>query len=197
MNPVLLLGVVALLPLTALITVCQRRPFYALICRGMMGAVATLIYAVLGAPDVALTEALMGTLLTILLYLIAVRASMMVKVGWLPGPEAAALEAETTCDRLFDPIRRCCREHLLEPELIPFDDPAAMHEAFRQGRIDAVFSPGVVAPHGEIPEGSQEEGRTLLMAPHAGSLFRLFVKSVKEETLAVRLQNHEDTLEDP
>ena len=60
----LLLPITALLPLTALLLVSQGNPYQTLVLRGILGSVATLLYALLGAPDVALTEALVGTLLS-------------------------------------------------------------------------------------------------------------------------------------
>ena len=85
---------VALLPITALITVLQQRPYYALISRGIMGVVAVMIYAAFGAADVALTEALVGTLLTVLLFaitlplaiylLLCIAAPMLLYLFFLP-----------------------------------------------------------------------------------------------------------------
>ncbi|NJK30310.1 MAG: DUF4040 domain-containing protein, partial [Acaryochloris sp. SU_5_25] len=64
--------ITALLPLTAGMVVLQVNPYHALIMRGILGAVAAMLYAVLGAADVALTEALVGTMLAITLYAVAV-----------------------------------------------------------------------------------------------------------------------------
>jgi putative multicomponent Na+:H+ antiporter subunit B len=63
--------IVALLPLSALMLVTQKNPYHALVIRGILGAVAALTYAILGAGDVALTEALVGTMLAVTLYVIA------------------------------------------------------------------------------------------------------------------------------
>ena len=68
--------ITALLPLAAAMLVFQVSPYHALVIRGVLGAIAALVYTVLGAPDVALTEALVGTLLAITLYAVAVRSSM-------------------------------------------------------------------------------------------------------------------------
>jgi len=195
MNQIMLVGVVSLLPLTALITVLQKQPFYAVISRGTLGAVAALMFAVLGAPDVALTEALMGTLLTILLYLIAVRSSMMVKVGWSEGAEADASRTASTCAVMFDPVRRCCRKHFLEPEFIRFDDPTVMHEALRQGKLDAVFRLEGITRYGKEPEVTTGEATKLLIAPHARSLFQLFGESIKKEEIRVRIMGEEEKSE--
>lgn len=76
----LLLPITALLPLTALLLVSQSNPYQTLVLRGILGSVATLLYALLGAPDVALTEALVGTLLSTTLYAIALRSSMVLRL---------------------------------------------------------------------------------------------------------------------
>ena len=46
----------------------------------MFGSVAMLLYGLLGAPDVALTEAMVGTLLSTTLYVIALRSSMTLRI---------------------------------------------------------------------------------------------------------------------
>ncbi len=85
--------VVALLPLAACMLVFQVDPYHALVIRGILGAVAALVYAVLGAADVALTEALVGTMLAITLYAIAVRSSMSMRLGVVTDP-GEKLDAE-------------------------------------------------------------------------------------------------------
>ena len=83
MNDTYLYLIIALLPLTAGMLVTQTNPYHALVIRGVLGAVAAMVYAVLGAADVALTEALMGTMLSITLYAIAVRSSLVMRLGVL------------------------------------------------------------------------------------------------------------------
>jgi len=77
----LLLPVMALLPLTAVLLVSQADPYQALILRGVLGVVAALVYALLGAADVALTEAMVGTLLSTTLYAVALRSSMVLRLA--------------------------------------------------------------------------------------------------------------------
>ncbi len=55
----------ALLPIAASMVVFQVNPYHALVIGGILGAIAALVYTVLGAADVALTEALVGTLLAL------------------------------------------------------------------------------------------------------------------------------------
>lgn len=76
----LLLPITALFPLTAILLVSQANPYQTLVLRGILGSVATLLYALLGAPDVALTEALVGTLLSTTLYAVALRSAMALRL---------------------------------------------------------------------------------------------------------------------
>ncbi len=78
-------AIAALLPITACMVVTQVNPYHALVIRGILGAVAALVYALFGAADVALTEALVGTMLSITLYAIAVRSSMRMRLGVVKG----------------------------------------------------------------------------------------------------------------
>jgi putative multicomponent Na+:H+ antiporter subunit B len=73
--------IAALLPLTAYLTVIQSNPYQVMIMRGILGSIAALLYAIWGAADVALTEALMGTLLAVTLYAITVRSSLVMNLG--------------------------------------------------------------------------------------------------------------------
>jgi len=78
-----IVAIVTLFPLTAALLVSQVNPYQALIIRGILGAIAALVYVLFGAADVALTEALVGTMLSITLYAVAVRSSMSMRLGIL------------------------------------------------------------------------------------------------------------------
>lgn len=80
-DDVYMVAIASLLPLVAMLLVLQTNPYQALVIRGILGAIAALVYAMLGAADVALTEALVGTMLSITLYAIAVRSSMTLRIG--------------------------------------------------------------------------------------------------------------------
>jgi putative multicomponent Na+:H+ antiporter subunit B len=114
-------AIVALLPISALMLVLQSNPYNALILRGILGAIAALIYSILGAADVALTEALMGTLLAISLYAIAVRSSMVMRLG--------ILSDETTLDPKIDDLRTIFSKHYLRLELVSYDDLPTLRQA--------------------------------------------------------------------
>ena len=98
----LLLPITALLPLTAILLVAQGNPYQTLVLRGILGAVAALVYALLGAADVALTEALVGTLLSTTLYAVALRSSMVLRLG-CADPEAVPAALKVQLCRWLEP----------------------------------------------------------------------------------------------
>jgi putative multicomponent Na+:H+ antiporter subunit B len=179
MNSPLLVGIAALLAVSALITVWQRRPAYALLARGMMGGIAALLYAVLGAPDVALTEALMGTFLVVLLYAITVRATLVIRVAVLGPPTDGA----PSCDPAVEPIRRVCHRHHLEVEFRTMSDPSAVGDALAAGEVDAAFGdPAQLAPH--LPgDAGDSTAPVLFLGPRLSRAPRLAADSAPGLTI--------------
>lgn len=118
--------IVLLLPLAAAMVVFQDNPYHALVVRGVLGAIAALVYALLGAADVALTEALMGTMLGTALCVVAVRSSLVLRLGVLATEVAEPTpEFVTLCEEL----RRGIAPHHLRLEVVPYDDRAALKTA--------------------------------------------------------------------
>ncbi|MGG6268658.1 DUF4040 domain-containing protein [Leptolyngbya sp. AN03gr2] len=117
----------ALLPIAASMLVFQVNPYHALVIRGVLGAVSALVYTVLGAADVALTEALVGTLLAVALYAVAVRSSLVFRLG---------IVRETESDPLFQDVaekfRRIFKPWHLRVELVVYAD----HESLQTGLIN-------------------------------------------------------------
>jgi putative multicomponent Na+:H+ antiporter subunit B len=151
--------IVALLPLTALFTVLQKQPYFALISRGIMGVVAVLLYAVMGAPDVALTEALVGTLLTVILYAITVRSTQVLRLGVLAGQVDLPDE---------NPIRRFCSQYKLALRKTSFSTEKALSKALKEGQVDAVhIKPGMSASFiALLPEGLPPDQDVTVVAKH-------------------------------
>ena len=115
----------ALLPLAASMVIFQANPYHALVIRGILGAVAAMVYAVLGAADVALTEALVGTLLAITLYAVAVRSSLVLRLGVLKDDlSIAEQETDSLQSRQFqqrlDGLRRLFDQYHMRVELVPY-----------------------------------------------------------------------------
>ena len=128
-------AIAALLPLSALMLVTQVNPYNALIIRGILGAVAALLYAVLGAADVALTEALVGTMLSITLYTIAVRSSMTVRLGTVPSEEP------TLANWVSDHIRPALKGHNRRLEVVSYSTMAELKAALEERDIHMLCLP--------------------------------------------------------
>ena len=62
-----------ILPFLGFLLIRSKSPTQALIYRSFLGSIAALVYSIVGAPDVALTEVLVGTLLSTLIYIISIR----------------------------------------------------------------------------------------------------------------------------
>ena len=131
--------ITALLPLTACMVVLQTNPYHALIIRGILGAVAALVYAVLGAADVALTEALVGTMLAITLYAVAVRSSLVVRLGVLQtGDMESDSQDKNYFDTLLEKIRSVFAKHYMRLELVTYIDTPGLHHALTTKEVHAI-----------------------------------------------------------
>ena len=153
--------ITALLPLSALMLVLQANPYHALVVQGIVGAVAALVFAVLGAADVALTQALMGTLLAITLYAIAVRSSLVMRLGVLeegtmvqsavpkaieaddesvPDGKAVSVATWQECDhfqQLMDELQTIFHKHYMRVEVVPYTNRQALHRALMDKEVHA------------------------------------------------------------
>lgn len=155
MNDSSIYVIIVLMPLTALLLTVQVNPYHALVIRGILGAVAVLVYVVLGAADVALTEALVGTMLAITLYAVAVRSSLVMRIGVLKdgSPDAenrikeSRINSETGNDTDYPPtsqhpfaqliadLRTIASKYHLRLELIPYADPRSLHQALMEKEV--------------------------------------------------------------
>ncbi|PSN10004.1 sodium:proton antiporter [filamentous cyanobacterium CCP5] len=128
-----ILAIAALLPLTAAMTVTQRNPYHALVIRGILGAVAALVYALFGAADVALTEALVGTMLSITLYAIAVRSSMSMRLGVLES-----VRSQEDYEAVKISLRDRLRQQHMRLEEVPYSSPTALYLAIEAKDVHAI-----------------------------------------------------------
>jgi putative multicomponent Na+:H+ antiporter subunit B len=152
MNDSYIYVITALLPLSAFMVVLEVNPYHALVTQGILGAVAALVYAVLGAADVALTQALMGTLLGITLYAIAVRSSLVMRLGVLEdgasetdeeslaAGQAVSVATSQKCDhleQLMNDLRTIFHKHYMRVEVVPYTNRQALHRALMDKEVHA------------------------------------------------------------
>ncbi|XZN89744.1 MAG: DUF4040 domain-containing protein [Microcoleus sp.] len=136
---------VALLPLAAGMLVFQVNPYHALLLRGVLGAIAALVYTILGAGDVGLTEALMGTLLAITLYAVTVRSSLVLRLGVIEG----GIDNDVVSDdkktghfqQVIDDFRAVFKKRHMRLELVPYGSAQALERALMEKEVHAVCSP--------------------------------------------------------
>jgi putative multicomponent Na+:H+ antiporter subunit B len=129
-----------LLPLCACMLVLQVNPYHALVIRGILGALAALIYALFGAADVALTEALVGTMLSITLYAVAVRSSLSLRLGILApesDPESDPSAGIKAPPQLTTALEKSVKKHHMRLELVPYPTLESLEAAFRTKAVHA------------------------------------------------------------
>ena len=153
---------VALLPIMATALVVQTNPYQALVIRGIFGAVASLIYALLGAADVALTEALVGTMLSVTLYAVAVRSSMSLRLGVLEGDESSPPDPYQP---LLAGLRKLLLAHHIRLERIAYPTPQALQTALMAKDIHAICVAHTTSLHNKEPRDTQLQDTHVLLSP--------------------------------
>ena len=150
--------IIALLPLSACMLVFQVNPYHALLLRGVLGAIAALVYAVLGAPDVALTEALVGTLLAITLYAVAVRSSLVMRLGVLENDSIDGEGDPEHLGELIADLRNIFGKRHMRVELVRYTNMKALQRALVEKDVHTTFAPQ------HLPEYNGHDRGTLVTA---------------------------------
>ena len=159
------------LPLTSGLLVFQGNPYYALVIRGILGAVAALLYAVFGAADVALTEALVGTMLSITLYAVAVRSSMSMRLGVL----AVCTDTVNLTQKLNPALKAILSKYHLRLEPVVFPDQQALDHALELKDVHCIL---------EIDDDSEQISTLRTRIPR---LYELFKTSTLTELVELEL----------
>ncbi|ANV85150.1 hypothetical protein AWQ21_12635 [Picosynechococcus sp. PCC 7003] len=128
-------AIALLLPVTAGLLVAQKNPYYALVIRGILGAIAALLYAMFGAADVALTEALVGTMLSITLYAVAVRSSMSLRLGVL----ATGTDTVNLIQKVNPLLKQVISKYHLRLEPVVFEDTQVLEQALAQKAVHCIL----------------------------------------------------------
>ncbi|MGB5634761.1 MAG: DUF4040 domain-containing protein [Waterburya sp.] len=145
--------IVALLPLAALMLVFQANPYQALVIRAILGAVAALVYVVLGAADVALTEALVGTMLAVTLYVIAVRSSLVMRLGVIKDSE---LQKESYFTEIITNIRKVINKHYLRLEIVEYTSLLDLQQGLLGKEVHAICTKRELEPSTKDSIGTSE-----------------------------------------
>lgn len=142
-------GIVLLLPLSAAMLVFQTNPYNTLVMRGILGAVSALVYTVLGAADVALTEALVGAFLATMLYAVAVRSSLVLRLGVmaemanLPGDSGEKPKLTGELGKLSERLRSAVSKYHMRVELVPYQTEAELVQALVDQTVHGIVQGSV------------------------------------------------------
>jgi len=131
--------IVALLPISALMLMTQVNPYQALVMRGILGAIAVLSYIILGAADVALTEALMGTFLGVALYIIAVRSCFVMRLGVLTNEDIT--DDDSDFASIIKQLKKTINQVHLRLELVSHSDEELLEKALNNREIHGYLLP--------------------------------------------------------
>ena len=124
------------LPVIAVMILREKHLLHAIIGRGMLGIIAAVTYALLGAPDVAVTEALMGALLVTLLYVVVFVSSGEFRVGYVELPPLIQHGREGLEGYLFELIGLFGSSIGLKPMFVPFSDREELLDELQNGMMD-------------------------------------------------------------
>lgn len=142
-NDLMLYAVLALMLAAAVLTVVTDRLLTAVIFAGALSAFAALGYLLLGAPDVALAEVVVGATLATVIFLVTLKKYRIFTVH-LTGSAAPGCE-----EHLKTAIERALQAHELEPHLLHAHEEAAALLARPGCDLVAAMRGETVILHGE------------------------------------------------
>ncbi len=177
--------IIALLPLAAFMLVFQVNPYHALVIRAILGAIAALVYAVLGAADVALTEALVGTMLATTLYVVAVRSSLVMRLGIL---EEIETKTESYFTEMIDQLRTVINQHHLRLELVKYPDHQALEQALLAKKVHATCT----QKHPSEADNNEENYHTAIRVHRLFEILQTELTSATTTLTYVPLSNSEE-----
>ncbi len=127
----------------AILTVSQKHPLNAVLLRLALSVLAVGAYALYSAPDVALAEAMLGSLLTTFVYILMIRSPVKIRVGYVPV-RILFEEHHWGLDGLFKEIvERFARYRGYEIDYVRFEDVEEMLESLESGYVDIACGPVV------------------------------------------------------
>lgn len=176
MHEFLLYLVLALMIGAAVCTVVTDRMFTAVIYAGVLSAVAAFVYLLLGAPDVALAEAVIGSTLATVVFLATLRKYRVFTV-YLTGQEAG-----TAADRVLQVISRTLQRYELEPHVLRAAAPA--RELLTRADCDLV----VESRKAEIVIHGEKNSQYMLLVMEA--LAQEDVHAALEDSLARSIKDY-------
>ncbi len=125
-----------MLVFTAGIAVVQKRTLHGVILRLLLSTLVVGAYVYYMAPDVALTEAMIGALLTTYVYILILRGVNLLRVGFV-NTQLLFEKRPVGYDGIeYVLLKNFCDSYGYKMKIMEFDDKKELFEALKRGEID-------------------------------------------------------------
>lgn len=128
----ILLVLLAVLPVVAVFALSRQRPLTGIIAMGVLSFLFAAVYALQGAPDVAVAEAAIGAALVTLIYVLAVRRTGRLVVAASDVPTLFHREGDELVGLEYELLAGFAQEEHLEL-MVHFASPQEVVDAVRSG----------------------------------------------------------------
>lgn len=142
---VILAGVLLLLCVLALLTVHMERLFTAVVYAGTLSAAAAFAYMLLGAPDVALAEAVIGSTLSTVVFLVTLKKYKIFVVRFLPEKDSAS----GSLKKVMSVLSRSLEKKEMEVHVLQASEPVETLLSYEDTDLVVEQKSGHVVIHGE------------------------------------------------
>ncbi|HDG61601.1 MAG: hypothetical protein B5M49_03015 [Thermotoga sp. 4484_232] len=201
-------------------TVFQKRFIQGVLGRTALSILAVALYVFLGAPDVAIAEALLGALLTTFVYILVIKNPGVLTVGMTPVRILFEKREDAYIGLEYEVIHRFCREYGYTLKIMEFERPEEVMEAVREGIVD-IGCGGLVSEEGikyletrlldiggnvmdilryqdkafkgeikESPEGVRKGYYVFLVSDKAGEMGDRFIEFIEREDLKTLIKKY-------
>jgi putative multicomponent Na+:H+ antiporter subunit B len=137
MDDVLIWTIAAL----SLITVIQKKPLHAVLMRTAVSILCVGAYILMAAPDVALAEAMLGVLLTTFIYIMAIKISTIITVGYVPAKILFEEHGGGFRGVTYDIINSYGETHNYKIKYKKFDSLDELDKALGNEKVDLAAGP--------------------------------------------------------
>ncbi|PLV59846.1 hydrogenase subunit MbhD domain-containing protein [Thermotoga sp. KOL6] len=125
-----------LMILISLYTVFTPIKLSSVVGRTALSILAVLLYVVLSAPDVAIAEALLGALLTTLVYITALKSRSEVKIGFVPVRLLFEKLGDAFSGFEYELLKSFCEKYDYKMGFVEFSSIEELLDALNEEKID-------------------------------------------------------------
>lgn len=127
----------------AVYTVSRKKPLEAVFGRTVLSVVAVFLYTVASGPDVALAEALLGVMLSTIVYVSLFRKLGAIRVGFLPKERLFEKKDDTYAGLVYEILRVFAKKNGYDLVAISFSDTEELLSNFAEKNLEFICGPFV------------------------------------------------------